>query len=369
MEATETWNDMIKQWSSMQSGLYNQWMEGLKRVQKQTGMTVKIPEMSNTNEMYQQWIQTLNDLLAKFPISAHGPGAETFQKLFSSADVYMHLYGWWNDLYRQFQENIGDADGVDFVKMLEKMKEVSGYDDIIEKVFSSAMPDSLRWIAELYQGEIPRIGAEMDTRMIMPWVSFNQSIINRLKSGERLTPEMIASVYDDWRKAYEESLGRLMHVPALGYYRETIEKYTAALDSMVEFNLVLADFYASLNAAGNKAMEKLQQGLSEALAAGEGTPQSFRDIYDLWWKTNEDVYIELFRTEEFSRLMGQLVEKGMYFKASFQAFMEEATKDLPFPNRTEMDTLYKTVYKLKREVRIQRKEIEELREMLGGKEQ
>jgi polyhydroxyalkanoate synthesis regulator phasin len=111
------------------------------------------------------------------------------------------------------------------------------------------------------------------------------------------------------------------------------------------------------------------EGREEKLAAmqveGKAQPMSFRDLYRMWWETSEELYIELFRTEEFSKLQGQLVDKGMQFRRDFQAYVEEATKELPFPNRSEMDHLYKIVDKLKREVRTLKKELKELRGATG----
>lgn len=88
---------------------------------------------------------------------------------------------------------------------------------------------------------------------------------------------------------------------------------------------------------------------------------SFRDLYRLCWQTNEDIYVELFRTEEFSCLLGLLVEKGMEFRAAFRAYVEEITKKLPFLKRYEMNSLYWILDSLKREVRSPKKEMREPR--------
>jgi class III poly(R)-hydroxyalkanoic acid synthase PhaE subunit len=178
---------------------------------------------------------------------------------------------------------------------------------------------------------------------------------------EKPSPQAATEMYEGWRKAYEESYGRLLRAPAMGYYREAAEKLRHAVDSITEFNIILSEFYASLQGTGARSFEKLQEKLASMQAEGKAEPISFRDLYRLWWETSEELYIELFRTEEFSKLQGQLVNKGMQFRRDFQAYVEEATKELPFPNRSEMDHLYKSVDRLKREVRSLKKELKDLK--------
>ncbi len=322
--------------------------------------------LPNAMEFYRRWLEYAQEMMGKFAVPAEGIGPETFVKVFQAADVYSQLYAMWMEMFDAYRKTMGEGGEYDFdamSKVLERWSEQ--YRDIVQKVFAPALPEQLQWIAELYDGEIPLLASGLFLHLWAPWYEFGRGMVESGMRMEKPSPEVASEVYEGWRKAYEESFGRLLRAPVMGYYREAAEKLRYAVDSLTEFNIVLTEFYAELQAAGAKSFERLQDKLA-AMQAEEGAEaMSFRDLYRLWWETSEELYIELFRTEEFSKLQGQLVDKGMQFRRDFQAYVEEATKELPFPNRSEMDHLYKTVDRLKREVRALRKELNEL-EGSGG---
>ncbi len=363
METGSTpWLEIWKRWPEMQADAFRNWVKGWSQIADWGKKGEKVAMEALPEDLYNQWISYMKDLMEKFPPPLEGLGPETFLKMFSSADIYMQLFAWWMNLFQRFQDVVSGEETMGpevYEKLFQEWSR--GYEEIIKKIFAVAFPQSWQWIAEIYSGEIPRMEAEAVMRFWEPWWEFSQSMLKRWQKGERMTPEQVAGISEEWKRAYERSVGRMLRVPAMGYYREAVEKFDRLLDSLMEFNLVVVDFYASLGSAGDVAIKKLQERLAEMQTSGEGEQlKSFRDLYRLWWQTNEDVYVETFRTEEFSRLLGQLVEKGMEFRSSLQTFIEEIAKDLPFPNRSEMNHLYKTIHELKREVRRQKKELEKL---------
>jgi hypothetical protein len=284
-----------------------------------------------------------------------------------SADTYTKFFSFWIELYRKFMESIpqqwqGEWKPERFEEFWKAW--VEQYRQLVDNVFAAAVPEPLRWITHIYTGEVPLLTADLLVKFWSPWIEFGAETLARppgqAEPGTGMTS--IIEFYDRWRKAYEASLGKLVRTPGLGYFRESYEKLMAGIDSLVEFSIVLADFNGALYQAGVAAMQKLLEKLGESMAAGE-YPNTFREFYEQWWKTNEDIYEDLFRTEEFGKLLGQIVDRGMQFRKAYHEFVEEMVKqlDLPVPTRSEMDNLYKTVYELKKTVRRQAKELESLK--------
>ncbi len=368
-ENTAAWTDIWKKWQGMQAGMYTNWMEAWFRMfgmGGDAGDETPAKSWSDAQGFYRRWLEYVQEMMSKFAVPSQGVGPETFMKMFQSADVYTLLYSMWMRMFESYRKIVDDKG----VFKPEAMGEVmdawaDDYREIVHKVFTPALPEQLQWIAELYSGDIPLTASGLFMNLMTPWYEYARELGERGLSIDKLSPEAGVEIYEGWRKAYEESYGRLLRAPVMGYYREAAEKLTHTMDSLNEFNIILAEFYASLQGAGAESFERLQERLAKMQAEGKDEPMSFRELYRLWWQTNEDIYIELFRTEEFSKLLGQLVDKGMQFRADFQAYVEEATKELPFPNRSEMDHLYKTVDRLKREVRSLKKELRELRGARG----
>ncbi len=363
-EDITAWPEMWKQWQGMQADMLRAWMQAWGRMAGGWSGGEKEAERSwpEAQGFYQRWLDYIQEIMGRFGVPTEGVGPEAYQRMFQSADVYTRLYSMWVGMLESYRRIVGAEGGYDFESMRKVLDTwVEEYRDIVRKVFAPALPEQLQWIAELYSGDIPLMAAGQFMRLWAPWYDFTRCITERGLSLERPSPEAAVEVYEEWRKAYEESFGRLLRAPVMGYYREAQEKFIHTMDSFNEFNIVLSEFYASLQGAGVKGFEKLQERLAAMQTGGTPEPMSFRELYRLWWQTNEDIYVELFRTEEFSRLLGQLVDKGMQFRRDFQAYVEEATKELPFPNRSEMDHLYKTLDRLKREVRALKKELKELK--------
>ncbi|MGQ9475553.1 MAG: poly(R)-hydroxyalkanoic acid synthase subunit PhaE [Actinomycetota bacterium] len=370
MESGNGWADWAEtwdRWRELQAEAFRAWMDAWGRTltgafpgwRSPTGEEGEGKESAGkVASLHREWLDNMRELMYRFGVPMEGVGPQTFLRAFHTAEIYTGLYSLWMQMYEDYRRTLGGKEGLDLEAMhalLDRWAE--RYRELVEEVFAPALPDSLRWVAELYSGEIPLMAGGLMAHFWAPWTAFARSMARRGMSLERPTPETALRVYEEWKKAYEESFGRLLRMPAMGYYREAMEKYARAMDSLNEFGIVLAEFYATLQGAGTRGFERLQERLSSLREEGGEQPMSFRDLYRLWWQTNEDLYVELFRTEEFSRLLGQLVDKGMEFRSAFRAYVEEVTKELPFPNRSEMDHLYRTLDRLKREVRELRREI------------
>ncbi len=367
------WSDAWGRWQEAQADAFRAWMDswggslaGWLPGRPGAGEEGKEVAGYEALSLYRRWLDNMQDLVARFAPPAAGIGPETFARMFHTADLYTRLHSLWMQMYEDYRRTVGEGGGYDLEAVRGLLaKWAERYREIVDKVFAPALPEQLQWIAELYSGDIPLAAGGLMLHLWAPWAGFAQRMASRGVNMKSPSPQEAVEVYEEWRKAYEESFGRLLRAPVMGYYREAMEKYAKTMDSLNEFGIVLSQFYAYLQGAGAMGFEKLQERLAAMEGKGEEEPMSFRDLYRLWWQTNEDIYVELFRSEEFARLLGQLVDKGMQFRAAFQSYVEEATKELPFPNRTEMDYLYKTVDRLKREVRLLKRE---LRGAKGGKE-
>jgi poly[(R)-3-hydroxyalkanoate] polymerase subunit PhaE len=351
-------------WPEMQADMFRSWMDAWGRMWgARQGDEAKSGEEARPDamELYKNWQDGMKEMMERFAIPTEGLGPGTYQRMFQSGDLYARLYSIWRDVYESYRKAVGEG-GYDFETMRKVLDTwAEDYKKIVQEIFAPALPEQLRWIAELYSGDVPVLASSLLMHLWAPWYEYSRRLAERQMKLEQPSLEGAVEFYEGWRKAYEESLGRFLRAPVMGYYREAEEKLAHTLDSLTEFNIVLSEFYASIENTGLKGFEKLQERLAAMQQEGENEPMSFRDLYRLWWQTNEDIYIELFRTEEFSKILGQLVDRGMQFRADFQAYVEEATKELPFPNRSEMDHLYKTVHGLRHEVRRLSGELEEIK--------
>jgi class III poly(R)-hydroxyalkanoic acid synthase PhaE subunit len=361
----------------MMTGMFKPWMDFWGRIfsgGQMPGMPVGGGTPADSRqavpglELYQRWYEYMQEMLSR-GVPSEGLGPQAFQKVFESTGLIQKLYALMGDLFQAYSKVVQEDGQYSFEGMTGKLDEWSAeYRKLIDEIIAPIFPEQLRWIPELYSGEIPLMYTGLAMHLSAPWLDLARRLQDRQMKGELMSPQSAVAVYEEWRQAWQESFGRILRAPLMGYYRESIEKLSHAINSYTEFNIVLAEFYASIEGGAMQALEKMQQKLADLEVEKGPNALSFRDVYSLWWQTNEQVYEELFRTDEFAKLLGKLVDRGMQYRADFQKYVEEITKELPFPNRSEMDHLYKSVYKLKHEVRRLSRELADLKGQPSGKE-
>ena len=85
--------------------------------------------------------------------------------------------------------------------------------------------------------------------------------------------------------------------------------------------------------------------------------ETFEEFYKYWSKTVSAAYGKALFSDELSVLAGDMVDSMSKFKKDYDKISELYLSNAPFPKKSEMDELYKTVYNLKKEVRALKKEL------------
>jgi polyhydroxyalkanoate synthesis regulator phasin len=63
------------------------------------------------------------------------------------------------------------------------------------------------------------------------------------------------------------------------------------------------------------------------------------------------MYVELFETDEYSKLMAEVSSLQLRIKKAIEVQSEKMFVNIPVATRSEMDEVYKTIYDLKKQVR------------------
>jgi class III poly(R)-hydroxyalkanoic acid synthase PhaE subunit len=321
--------------------------------------------------VYDLWIKTFGSyfdvMLKNSPMNVR---AETTSKLFSGADAYMKLYGFWEPLIKAVQEK--PFEPASYKYLLDPAK----YKEMINKIFGFGSPETL---AEFY-GQASKIietwgsGGEL---FVKPWseaIKSNIDAVLDLASGE---PEAGLNIFHNVYSAFESTFGKAFKLPAIGKDREEIEAFLKTLDRHSVFLAKNTEFQHLIYNTGQEAMEKVVETLAQNIRE-KGEIASFDEFFKLWTAVNEKTYLELFQTEKFSKLQGVVLDSALDVRRHFHQLMELSLSDFPIALRSEMDDVYKKVYGLNRKVRElmkansgmdeMREEIEALRKKVAALE-
>jgi class III poly(R)-hydroxyalkanoic acid synthase PhaE subunit len=314
--------DVFDTWLKRQEKLIDSWVESSKRIQQSFyGLGVTPGEVKETMDTVK----------------------ETASKLFSSSNVLVRLSEIFLPLLKAIQEKAGDID------FSEDFFDPAKYKEVMDSLFGLNSPQAMEEIYGHAVKLLQTYGAS-SSGFVGPWTEAmkkNMRLMPQLVEGH---PEPYAHIFHNMFGAFDNTFGKVFHVPAVGKDREKITLLLRAFDDLAVNMAKNIEYQHMIYSTGMRAMEKVIDAVAQRIRKGEDM-QSFDAFLDLWVDANEKTYYELFRTEEFSRLQGELTESTLTVRRHYFKLMELYLYDLPIALRSEMDDLYKTVYDLKKKVK------------------
>lgn len=309
---------------------------------------------------WQDWYKTMAENLREYmKWSPTSVGKDTYEKVLQGSDLYMKVFSFWMDL---------------LVKMPIKLdagtwKESSTfwmrqYNQILDSFFALHLPEPTKELLKNLT-ETTETSQQVFLNFYQPWFDTSEELREKFSRSLKGDKEAYTDFLRDWREVYQETFGKVFRMPAFGLSRESFEKLTGSMDSYIHYISSVNEFYTTLYKIGYDAMEKLVRKIPELSREGMA-PETFKDFYHLWWQTNEEAYLELFQTESYAKLQGEMLDSWVQFKKHYDQWLGEFFGKLPVPTYKEMDSLYKSVYQLKKGLKEQALMIKELNEKLDA---
>ncbi|MGZ3900490.1 MAG: poly(R)-hydroxyalkanoic acid synthase subunit PhaE [Bacteroidia bacterium] len=163
----------------------------------------------------------------------------------------------------------------------------------------------------------------------------------------------LKDLYGQINNVFGKTFEPLLKLATPGKEKESIEATIALMDKMAEYSIKQAELQLFLQNTTQKSIEKVAQQYSDKFknpAALAQTP-NVQDMYNEWVKTNEELFAELFATEEFSKVKGEALNLSMDVKKHFEKQFEQMFESYPIVFKSEVEELQKTIYDLKKQVK------------------
>jgi len=292
-----------------------------------------------------------------------GLGLTVFKRITSSAEIYFDVLDFWAKV-------LSASPDIAAGKPLppEKVKELHdqwmrNYRSLMESLWGSAPSAEMQDLFKALSGP-PGAGAESAWAVLAPTLtSMTQlpGIFQRLAKGDKAAAAELGGLF---AKNYEETMGKALLAPTIGYFREFQARINKAIYNYGQYMNAKAAFLSFLQSAGIAAAEKVFQRFIE-LKPKEITPEIYKELYKLWCNTNEEVYQEVSRSKEFVDLAKQMVEQGLLLRKEFDEISDHVLKFTNFPSKKDMDEIYLAIYETKRDLREARKRVTELEKHLA----
>ncbi len=301
------------------------------------------------------------------------PGSDIFQRMnpadvmpvmerfFTSMSVYTKLYDFWKECIADASESIKDPFGAAeryVQKSEELLRELAG------EFFKPVMSEDVFSLMESYAD----LGKTVNTAFsdfMEPWKEKREDFLDciaKASTGDKESYARFVSLVTD---AYQSSFGKLFNMNHIGITKEKADINLQMLDSYVRMMFSYFEIAANVQNILRDANTELWQQVQELLADPE-KKLTFKDFYDMWIRVTSAAVNKFYYTDEFADFINEYATNAYDFKIKADKFMESMLSSLPIPTNSEMKSVYKTVYDLRKEVRDLKKEIAELRAELDS---
>lgn len=339
------------QWTNFQKQMADTWTEQGKRISEMYSTAAEGANMyNNFQKLQDNWLTSLRNMTQSFSFPSGNENWKeytettlnnTFENLRKGTDSYMRLFELWQPVFKSIQDNTFTVES--YKNLLDPAK----YKDIIDQMFGFDKLNPMRDLFNQYtRFASQNFGgnnnwSEYADKMKSAFNTFSQTI-----SGNQ------ASVNDWYRQMYQQfnaSMSPFFKLVPEGKGKEQalvmknlFEQYTTASQKLAELQYLV---YTT----GTKANEEIAKELAARAKEGNNF-KDFNEFYTYWTNTNGKVFEDLFATDAFSKLQGELVSLDAQIKKGSNTLMEAWLAPYPVVRHSQLDELYKANYDLKKRV-------------------
>jgi polyhydroxyalkanoate synthase subunit PhaE len=347
--------DFFKNWYSQQMEQVKKMTDFNQSLQNSFANFGKSPADYMTNfgtsnqawtNIYNNWMNTLNSTYDTFAKSMpKGINQDTFKNFFEGSQTYLKLQEFWQPAFEAFKQGNFNAE------TLKKFYQPDAYKQMTEQLFNSQFSNVN--MKEVFDASTKNIHDffTKNNNLSKEYTEAFKNMTNeypQLMSGDFAK---LTELYKNANNIFSKTFEPVLKLAGAGKEKVAIEENIALLDKISEFSVKQAQLQYHLYATTQKAVETSAKKSFEKFTPETAQKEGFNEFYNEWVKTNESLLTELYGSEDFSKLKGELLNISMDVKKHFEKQFENVFNVYPVVFRSEVDELYKTIHDLKKQVK------------------
>lgn len=314
----------------------------------------------STQDFMKKWVDFSSDFYSKGS-NSFSPTypQDIFNKMLNGANLYQNLNKFWEDLKDTFT-------GKESAPLQFYTRWNEEYLKMVSNNFIAYLPEQIKIFFKEPQ-DVYKMFSDTNLKYLNPWIEGAQEFQSLLLKSMTGDKNSFIDFNRLWNEKFSSSYGKIFTMPQFSMNREQIQKQMHSVNAHINFSTSMNEFIATMSKVYQETFMKIIKDYQEMVSEGTN-PKTFKEFYEYWLHQNEAAYQNLFGTDEFSKLISQLLDAGVSYKKNIDDLLEKQLKFLPFPTKTDMDSVYKTLDTLKRDVRALKKEIAALEQEKGKEE-
>lgn len=336
--------------------IFNQYLESQKKLMDMWsqmaqgyGGNLSAPFSTNPVEQYQK---IFSQFLSSNPFTGYyGSPMEVIGKMGQGSEVYYNIYKLWSDIY---SKNI-EPNQENLEKLIEDTKAQSL--NMLNLYLMPYLPENIQHLVKSSISVNDTFVSTMKT-VYGPWVESIVELSDAFMKGAFKDPQGFLEYFNKWRVNYDKTFGKFLQMPQMGIQRNEQAQILEATDRYVKFMVFFTQFIVRMSEIISSTTSEMITKSFNDLKEGK-QPKSFDEFYKNFKKAIGGKFDEIFLTGEFSQLLSTFTNSLLDLKIASDKVLESQIKSvLPVPVKSDMDSLYKTVYELKKEVRALKKQLQ-----------
>jgi hypothetical protein len=337
--------------------IYNNWIETQQKAMKgfldasqfYAPLAGNNDAFSAVRKAQEQWVSNystwMNQWTAPFNALTNNLGDSTardaYQNMLNTSNTYFKMYEVWAPLYRSMQNNTFSPELFKQTFSTEKFKEL--------------MDKSLEFLSPVQVKELYAQFASWFETINNYNRHIFQQFAGNMPQAQQLMPFLLfgnnpQNPANNMFGFYQRAFNPLVRLFNPGKESELNEQFSALLDKFAQYGQKLNELQYLMYTTGAKNFEKFVFDNYEEVKKGADLG-NYQQVFQAWVAKNEEAFVALFRTDEYSKLQGELLDLGLELKNGFEKIAETSLASLPIMLRSEADELYQTIYELKKRVR------------------
>ena len=206
------------------------------------------------------------------------------------------------------------------------------------------------------------IMVEYYKQFVSPWLEIDSDILQRIANGD---VDAYVDFFKEYQTKYEENLEKYFLIMGMGLNRESNEDYMKAINQWNKAMISMGELLAVITKTSQESFNKIGDKVQADLAEGK-TITTFRDFYTVWYSVTEEAFEKLLATDEFAKVFDDFADRYAQYMIAQNKVYERMLAFLPIPTNTDMKSLYRTVYDLRKDVRDLKKAVAAANETKKG---
>jgi polyhydroxyalkanoate synthase subunit PhaE len=364
---TENMNsDFFKKWYDSQMSFFNNgenkasnpmefystWMNNMPGMNTSSMFNTDsmMANMNNTMNMYQNWMDSMKNTYSELMKNYSNMDTKNMMSgMFNNADMYMNMFQLWMPMFKSMNDKSFD------METFKNMFNAPLFKDMMDKMFN---------MTDLNKKMMSFPGVEAFQNNMNSMMDSNKNIFDNLKANmNNFMPNnnqlftQTLDMYNNMNFQMNNAFAPMMKLMGNNANTQQINASKELANEFVQYQLRSTEMQYMMYNTGLKAMDELAETLYNNIRSGNEV-KDFTNLYTTWLTISDKHFVELFSTEEYSKMQADLNSFGMKIKSQINSQMEKSLANIPVVSRTEMDETYKTIYEMKKRITMLEKQLD-----------